>query len=288
MSNKPIEGRNYRPPVPHKEPNIFIKMLQKLPPWAWWAGGIAFAAIYILVFYYCFVGPFDFRWKALYGSINYPEGYEIQGIDISHYQGNIDWSELQSARIKDCPIRFIFIKGTEGSDRLDDNFAYNFEQAREHGFVRGVYHFWSNKTTPQNQAQFFLRNVKLEEGDLPPVLDVESKPAEMSREEFHRNLLTWLDIVEKHYGVKPIIYTYRKFKMKHMNDPVFDEYPYWLAHYYVDSVSYEGKWKFWQYTDCGRVDGIKGFVDFDVYNGSYYDLRQLTIGSREAFTEKED
>jgi len=245
-------------------------------------------AFYVWVFYYIIVSPFGFRWKALYGSINYPEGYEIHGIDISHYQGNIDWDDVQSARINDCPVRFVFIKATEGSDKIDDKFNYNFYQAREHGIVRGAYHFWSNKTTPRAQAQHFLNNVKLEEGDLPPVLDVETKPQDMSDLEFQQQLLTWLNIVEYHYKVKPIIYTYHKFKMKHLSDSLFDKYPYWIAHYYVDSVTYRGKWKFWQHTDCGKVDGIKGYVDFDIYNGSYYDLKQLTIGKQEAFTTREE
>jgi lysozyme len=93
--------------------------------------------------------------------------------------------------------------------------------------------------------------------------------------------LQWLDIIETHYGVKPIIYTYYKFKIQYLSDSVFDDYPYWIAHYYVDQVEYEGKWKFWQHTDVGRLPGIKGNVDFNIYNGSMYDLRKMTIGARE-------
>ena len=70
--------------------------------------------------------------------------------------------------------------------------------------------------------------------------------------------------------------------MAYLNDTIFNQYPYWIAHYYVDSVAYKGPWKFWQHTDVGRLPGIKGDVDFNIYNGSYYDLRQLTIGSQES------
>lgn len=77
----------------------------------------------------------------MYGDVEYPEGYEIHGIDISHYQGTIDWEQLKNAMIKGCPVRFVIIKGTEGSSRLDDNFRENFNQARDYGFIRGVYHF---------------------------------------------------------------------------------------------------------------------------------------------------
>jgi lysozyme len=69
--------------------------------------------------------------------------------------------------------------------------------------------------------------------------------------------------------------------MQYLSDEIFDQYPYWIAHYYVDSIAYQGAWKFWQHTDVGRLPGIKGYVDFNIYNGSYYDLRQLTIGSQE-------
>ena len=234
-------------PVPHRRPNVFIRLLQRLPGWAWWTGGIAIVAVYVYFFYYIFVGPFGFRWRALYGEVNYPDGYEIHGIDIS--------------------------------------FEENFREAREYGFTRGAYHFYSVYSPAEQQAAFYIKHAKLENGDLPPVLDVEHKPNHQSDEAFAASVLKWLDIVEKHYGVKPIIYTYYKFKTRYLNDSVFDSYPYWIAHYYVDKVEYEGPWKFWQHTDAGRLPGIKGEVDFNIYNGSFYDLRKMTIGAREQIGE---
>ena len=255
--------------------------LRKYPRWAWWVGGIGIVIVYIWLFYYFFVSPTGFRWRALYGEANYPDGYEIHGIDISHYQGDIDWDDLRNAMIEGCPLRFIVIKATEGSSRVDEKFNDNFYMAREYGYIRGAYHFWSNKSTAREQAYFFLNKVRLEDGDLPPVLDVEHKPKDRSAEDFQRDILTWLHIVEDKYHVKPIIYTYYKFKEKYLNAPVFDDYPYWIAHYYVDKVEYKGEWKFWQHTDVGRLPGIKGYVDFNIYNGSYYDLRKLTIGNQD-------
>ena len=249
--------------VPHRRPNVFIRLLQHLPGWAWWMGGAAVLAVYIYFFYYIFVGPFGFRWRALYGDVSYPEGYEIHGIDISHHQGKIDWQELKDKGVIDkFPIRFVMIKATEGASQIDENFRENFYQAREHGFTRGAYHFYSVHSSAADQARFFISKVKLENGDLPPVLDVEHKPK------------------------KPIIYTYYKFKTRYLNDPIFDDYPYWIAHYYVDKVEYDGPWKFWQHTDVGRLPGIKGDVDFNIYNGSFYDLRKLTIGAREQIGEE--
>ena len=274
-------------PVAHKRPNVVVRLLQKIPSWGWWIGGLAIVVGYIWFFYYFFVGPFGFRWRALYGSINYPEGYEIHGIDISHHQGHIDWEKLKShGMIDKFPVRFIMIKATEGSTQTDENFNENFQQAREYGFTRGAYHFYSVHSPAESQAQHFLSQVKLENGDLPPVLDVEHKPKQQTNDEFKTSVLQWLNIVENHYKVKPIIYTYYKFKMKYLNDSIFDQYPYWIAHYHVDSVEYRGRWKFWQHTDAGKLPGIKGPVDLNIYNGSYYDLRQMTIGSLETIGER--
>ncbi len=256
-----------------------LPFLTKGRRWPLLLGGAGVLAIYVWVFYYFFVGPTGFRWRALYGDAKYPEGYEIHGIDISHYQGDINWNRLRySALVDGCPIRFIFIKATEGSSRVDENFYDNFENAREYGFLRGAYHFWSNKSSARSQAYYFLSKVHLEEGDLPPVLDIEHKPQDKSVEDFQMDVLTWLHIVEDKYHVKPIIYTYYKFKERYLSTSVFDGYPYWIAHYYVDKVEYKGKWKFWQHTDAGELPGIKGNVDLNIYNGSYYDLMQLAVG----------
>ena len=272
--------------MPRRRPSVFVRLLQHLPSWAWWLGGILIVAAYVWFFYYFFVSPFGFRFRALYGDISYPQGYEIHGIDISHHQGDINWQELrENGSIDDFPIRFVMIKATEGATRIDENFEDNFHQAREYGFTRGAYHFYGMRSTAKSQAAFYISHVKLENGDLPPVLDVEQKPKTQSDEDFKNSVLEWLKTVERHYGVKPIIYTYYKFKMRYLSDPCFDEYPYWIAHYYVEKVEYKGPWKFWQHTDLGRLPGIKGYVDLNIYNGSYYDLRKMTIGARELIGE---
>lgn len=244
-----------------------------------WVVGLVAVALYVWVFYTYFVSPTGFRWRALYGDPSYPEGYEIHGIDISHYQGKIDWDRLRLAMIQRCPVRFVIIKSTEGTGHLDENFNDNFKQARETGFMRGAYHFWSNKSSAAEQARYFLQQVHLEEGDLPPVLDVEVFPQGVSIADFQNEILTWLNTMEERYHVKPIIYTYYKFKEQYLSDSRFDDYPYWIAHYYVDRMEYSGKWKFWQHTDVGRLPGIETYVDLNVYNGSYYDLKRLTIGT---------
>jgi len=260
--------------------SLRLGKIRKPPKRIFWLGMVFFVGAYIWIFYYFFVSPTGFRWKALYGDAKYPSGYEIQGIDISHHQGDIDWEELSGAMIKGCPVRFIMVKSTEGASKMDDKFTENFYQAREYGYIRGAYHYYSTKSSARDQAYFFLNKVRLTDGDLPPVLDVEHAPKGMSVEDFQQEILTWLHIVEDRYHVRPILYTYFNFKQEYLSDPVFDNYPYWIAHYYVDKIEYQGDWKFWQHTDAGRLPGIKGYVDFNVYNGSFYDLKKLTIGSK--------
>lgn len=276
MPTKP--RKHISSPVPRKRPGLIVRLLSHTPAWLLWTCSAVVVLGYVWAFYYFFVGPFGFRWRALYGDASYPQGYEIRGIDISHYQGDIDWGVVRNdATIERCPVRFVVVKATEGTSKVDEKFATNFSKARDFGFIRGAYHFWSTRSSGKAQARHFIDKVRLEEGDLPPVLDVEHKAKDQTDEQFQREVLDWLDTVEKHYKTKPIIYTYYKFKTRYLGDNVFDDYPYWIAHYYVDKVEYTGKWKFWQHTDCGRLPGIKGYVDFDIYNGSFYDLQQLTI-----------
>lgn len=239
--------------------------------------GILFSAglLCYLVFIYI-VAPHSPRWQALYGKEVYPEGYSIRGIDISHHQGEIDWQKLSRARIGNEPIGFVFIKATEGKDFLDENFNDNFYQAREYGLLRGAYHYFKPNTPAREQARYFLKQVHLEEGDLPPVLDIE-ETGDLSPEELRKAALTWLKMVEERYKIPPIIYTGRDFKEKKLNTKEFERYPYWIAHYYVRNLTYKGPWKFWQHTDCGKLDGIKGKVDLNIYNGSMYDLRRLCL-----------
>lgn len=262
-------------------PLFLLPFFKRVPRWPWLVGIMLIVLGYIYFFYYFFVGPTGFRWRALYGDANYPKGYEIHGIDISHYQGRINWDRLRSnAMVNGNPVRFVIIKSTEGSSRVDPNFDDNFYLAKHYGFIRGAYHFYTTNTSARSQAYQYLAHVHLEKGDLPPVLDVEHKPKDENIADFQTDILTWLHIVEDKYGVKPIIYTYYKFKETYLNAPVFDDYPYWIAHYYVDKVKYKGKWQFWQHTDAGNLPGIKGNVDLNIFNGSYYDLVDLTIGQK--------
>jgi lysozyme len=254
----------------------FLHFFRGFPSWLIWFGGLLIAAAYIGLFYHFFVTPFSFRWRAIYGEPTYPEGYEVRGIDISHYQGRINWEKLRNASIGDAPVSFVFIKATEGEKLLDDNFNRNFANAKRNDLLRGVYHFFVPGINPRKQADYYLSIAQLEPGDLPPVLDIEKK-GDLTPDQLRRDVKIWLDIVEKEYGVKPILYTGYKFKVDYLNTSEFNVYPYWIAHYYVEELQYKGKWTFWQHTDCGKVSGIKGFVDCNIFNGSLEELMQLTL-----------
>lgn len=234
-------------------------------------------AAYAYVCWVFVVAPYNVRWKARYGNVELPKGYSIHGIDISHHQGTIDWEELSDAELGGSPVTFIMMKGTEGQGLLDDCFNDNFYQAGQWRYIRGVYHFFTPKEgTGRKQAQYYLHQVHLGDGDLPPILDVE-KAGNLTKAQIRREVKAWLDACEEAYGCPPIIYTYYKFKEQYLNGEEFERYPYWIAHYYVKKLEYKGTWKFWQHTDCGKLPGIKGNVDLNIYNGSMYDLRQLCI-----------
>ena len=271
-----------RKPAPKRAPSKrkAKKTIHKeIPAWARYLLGLLVVIVFVSGFYWFFIRPYAYRWKPCYGLKGYgvcmPHGYQVHGIDISHYQGDVNWKMLEQTRQGKFPISFIFMKATEGGDYADDKFVANFDSARAHGFIRGAYHFYNPKTDANKQADFFIQSVKLEPGDLPPVLDIEKKGKDMKK--LQQDLKVWLRKVESHYGVKPIIYASYKFKTRYLNDSVFNSYPYWIAHYYVDSVRYQGDWKFWQHTDVGTLPGIDEKVDLNVFNASLQELKRMQL-----------
>lgn len=233
-------------------------------------------ALAYIVFVLQVVLHFSLPWRAQYGEVPEPGGYQVCGIDISHYQRKVNWEELRESRLQGHALSFVIIKATEGSAIFDSHFNDNFNKARQYGFIRGVYHFYIPGNNAAKQANYFLSQAHLMPGDLPPVLDVE-KSGGLSPQELQKGVREWLRIVGNHYGVKPIIYTNYSFKLKYLNTKEFDEYPLWIAHYYKEELEYEGKWAFWQYTDCGHVLGIYGVVDCNVFNGTKEELQDLCI-----------
>lgn len=208
--------------------------------------------------------------------IEIPADYQIHGIDVSRYQKAISWKLVNEMNVEKIKIGFAFIKATEGENLVDVNFKRNWKDAEKNKVTRGVYHFFNPTKDAVKQARFFMKQVKLKRGDLPPVLDIETT-GNIAPGLLKAKAKGWLKVVEANYGVKPIIYTNADFYDKYLGEE-FDEYPLWVAHYYEKrKPRVKRDWIFWQHNDRGNVDGIDAKVDFNVFNGDSIAFRELLI-----------
>ena len=200
------------------------------------------------------------------------ETVKITGVDVSKYQGTIDFKKVEATG-----VRYVFVRATEGITYQDKDFKADFTAAQAAGLVTGAYHFYESNDDPIDQLNNFIAMVTLKKGDLPPIVDIE-KLHHNDQTDLHKNIQIFLDGLEQHYGVKPIIYSGLNFANKFMTG--FGEYPLWLAEYQVDQPSVpEGwsDWTFWQWSQVSKVDGINGAVDGDRYNGNETAFRKLLI-----------
>lgn len=208
--------------------------------------------------------------------ISIPENYSIHGIDVSKYQSNISWEEVKIMKIKNIQLGFSFMKATEGIGNTDPLFKRNWKKAKENGIIRGAYHFFIASKDGRMQAENFINKVELESGDMPPVLDVEQLNG-TNAVQLKKEIKKWLEIVENHYKVKPIIYTNVDFYNRNLGSE-FDAYPLWVAHYYqLEQPRIKRGWIFWQHSDEGRVNGINAKVDFNVFNGDSSEFINILI-----------
>ncbi len=208
--------------------------------------------------------------------IDIPVSYSIHGIDVSKYQNIIDWGSVKDMKVNNVEIGFTFIKATEGLDDEDAFFERNWRKSKNAGLIRGAYHFFLATKSGRQQAGNFIHSVRIEPGDLPPVLDIEQAygvPADKLRERVRE----WMETIQGYYGVMPIIYTNVEFYKKYLKDD-FDKYPLWVAHYLQkERPRIYRDWNFWQHNENGQVNGILTRVDFDVFNGDSLDLRKLLV-----------
>ena len=218
--------------------------------------------------------PDFIRYEAF--GIEIPANFSIHGIDVSKYQQRINWEAVKEMEVEDVRIGFVFIKATEGLGNMDGYFRRNWEKAAETGLPRGAYHFFIAPKSGAEQAENFIRRVDLQPGDLPPVLDVEQTYG-VSAEKLQKEVKAFLERVETHYGVKPIIYTNVDFYERYLKAD-FNNYPLWVAHYLKkDRPRITRNWAFWQYSETGNVNGIRGKVDFNVFNGDSTDFENLLL-----------
>jgi lysozyme len=195
------------------------------------------------------------------------------GLDVSGHSGNVDWPALAEAGHS-----FAFIKATEGQDLKDPAFDRHWPAIKNAGIIRGAYHFYVTEDDPELQARFFIDTVALEPGDLAPVVDIELL-GHGTRDGLANKLRTWLDLVERHYGVKPIIYTAANFWDAHLNDQ-FGEYPLWIADYEVDQPRLPRgwtAWHLWQNKGDADLKGVEKGADLSLVNHSGPDLSALIV-----------
>lgn len=200
---------------------------------------------------------------------------QLSGIDVSKWQGSVNWPSVQAAG-----IAFAFARATYGNSVVDSYFDINWPAMKEAGIIRGAYHFFLATEDPTQQAEFFISTVRsLDPGDLPPVIDVESGSGTSST--LAADVQTWLNVVEQGLGRKPIIYTAPSYWNANLTS-AFGDYALWVAEYGVSSpkpVNGWSNWTFWQHSSTGTVSGINGAVDLDYFNGTAQALAAFLSGS---------
>ncbi len=193
--------------------------------------------------------------------------YPVVGVDLSHYQGDVDWEVLSEQ-----DIQFAYVKATEGSSHVDSQFSRNWEGAKHVDLMAGAYHFFSFDSPGETQADNFIREVAGYEGMLPPAVDVEyyadKKNNPPEAEAVREQLRIMLKRLEEHYQMIPVIYSTEEVWEAYLKDN-FDEYPLWIRNVYT-KPRIEGKWTFWQYSNRGRLKGYSGdetYIDLNVFCG---------------------
>lgn len=193
----------------------------------------------------------------------------VQGLDVSSYQKQIDWERVAQTG----KYTFVFIKATEGITYQDAYFQTNWRGAKEQGLLRGAYHFYTVSLSGAEQADNYIHMVPKEAGMLPPVLDLEVSGKD--HQAMLHEISVFLQRLEHHYGMKPIIYTdlnrYAEYIKGH-----FEEYAIWIGEA-LFPIQWSGvpNWTFWQYCDRGYVPGISEPVDLNVFSAGRDKLHEL-------------
>ncbi|CAG5083480.1 glycoside hydrolase family 25 protein [Parvicella tangerina] len=215
----------------------------------------------------------------VYGVIrmNYPSKiiYPVQGIDVSHHQGEIDFEQ-----VKMDGWDFVIMKSTEGGDWKDTRFNSYYKDARKAGLTVGVYHYYSFCTDPIVQVNHFIDVVGDLKGDLPPAIDLEfdnNCNTSIPVQKFRANFKLFLDRLLEHYNVYPIIYCNEAFYEKYLNVKDFEKCLFWVRNI-ISQPDLAGRmWDFWQYTAKGSVPGINGAVDLNAFSGRRFQFEELIL-----------
>lgn len=217
-----------------------------------------------------------------FSQVDHSSSDYVYGIDISHHQNDeVDFI----VQHKDS-IQFVFCKATEGLTFIDPKFNKNWSTLKEHGVLRGAYHFFKSKDDPKKQATFFLNTISTsEKTDIPPVLDFEEGGIDPSQSvnQVQADVKVFLEEIENKLGCTPIIYTDVRTANKYLDDPHFSNYPLWIANYIKGSAPHlprtwkDKGWVFWQKTSTYQLDGQNN--DLDIFDGSYKNLKSFIKNS---------
>ncbi|PSB01432.1 lysozyme [Merismopedia glauca CCAP 1448/3] len=199
--------------------------------------------------------------------------FPIQGIDVSNHQGKIDWLQ-----VKKQGVDFVYIKATEGGDFRDTQFLNNWQSAEQVGITRGAYHFFTFCKNGREQANNFIQTVPKSKGTLPPVIDLEfggNCRLRSTKSGVVTELKQFMDIVEKTYHQKPIVYATQSAYDTFMSGN-FPEHQIWIRDIWQQPTLKDRRnWTFWQYGNRGSIKGINGFVDLNVFDGNQKQFKRL-------------
>lgn len=199
----------------------------------------------------------------------------VHGIDLSHYQGEVFWETVG----ENTKMAYVYLKATEGGDRVDDKYEKNIFLAHRYGLKVGSYHFYRPKTPQKKQLDNFMAQCLPGEQDLIPMIDIETTGG-MGTAEFCDSLMLFVSLVEKAYKQKPLLYTFTNFYNQHLAGKV-DDYPLMVAQYTKREpvLSDERDFTMWQYTGKGRIVGVNGYVDKSRFMGRH-SLREIRFRHR--------
>ena len=199
----------------------------------------------------------------------------IHGIDISHYQGDVFWETVG----EHTKMAYVYIKATEGGDKIDDRYEHNLKVAHSYGLKVGSYHFYRAKAPQEQQLRNFAAQCLSKEQDIIPMIDIETTSG-LADSVFCDSLFKFLDLVERHYRQKPLIYTGANFYDRYLRGKI-DEYKIMIAQYTAREprLKDDRDITMWQYTGKGRLNGIKGYVDKSRFMGRHV-LREIRFRRR--------
>ncbi len=244
----------------------------------------------LLILFLLSASSYAIRLKKIYtgeliANIPDPTEYPVMGVDVSRYQGNINWPMLAAQDVK-----FAFIKATEGSSYQDPCFYDNWQDVSKTEIYAGAYHFFSFESSGRTQALNYIQTVGELSNHLPPVVDLEfygnytTDP--LSKKETRMILDELLDTLEAYYQVKPIIYTTTKAYCSYLLGG-YGTYPLWIRNTYQKPIV---NWKFWQYSDEGKLEGYDGiqqdhtemYIDLNVYHASFDEfLKEFSLSEKQ-------